>query len=49
MNKEVLNYFEVLPDPRKNQGKLHKLNDVIIMCIYAILSDCKDATDIANW
>ena len=46
MNKEVLNYFEVLPDPRKNQGKLHKLNDVIIMCIYAILSDCKDATDI---
>ena len=45
MNKEVLNYFEVLPDPRKNQGKLHKLNDIIIMCIYAILSDCKDATD----
>lgn len=46
MNENILNYFEVLPDPRKNQGKLHKLNDVIIMCIYAILSDCKDATDI---
>lgn len=46
MNNDVLNYFEVISDPRKNKGKLHKLNDVIIMCIYAILSDCKDATDI---
>ena len=36
MNKEVLNYFEVLPDPRKNQGKLHKLNDIII--IFVLLS-----------
>lgn len=46
MNNDVLNYFEVISDPRKSKGKLHKLNDVIIMCIYAILSDCKDATDI---
>ena len=46
MNKSVLNYFEILPNPRKGHGNLHKLNDVIIMYIYAILSDCKDATDI---
>lgn len=46
MDKDILNYFEVIPDPRKSKGKLHKLNDVIIMSIFAILSDCKDATDI---
>jgi predicted transposase YbfD/YdcC len=46
MNKDILNYFEMIPEPRKNKGKMHKLNDIIIMCIYAILSDCKDATDI---
>lgn len=46
MNEKILNYFDVITDPRKEKGKLHKLNDVIIMCIYAILSNCKDATDI---
>lgn len=45
--KELLNYFEILEDPRKNKGKMHKLNDIIIMSIFAILSNCKDATDIA--
>lgn len=39
MDKDILNYFEVILDPRKSKGKLHKLNDVIIMSIYAILSD----------
>lgn len=46
MNEKILNYFDVITDSRKEKGKLHKLNDVIIMCIYAILSDCNDATDI---
>lgn len=45
--KELLNYFEILEDPRKSKGKMHKLNDIIIMSIFAILSNCKDATDIA--
>ena len=26
---------------------MHKLNDIIIMCIFAILSNCKDSTEIA--
>jgi len=47
MKKNLLNYFDILEDPRKNKGKLHKLNDIIIMCIFAILSNCKDATEIA--
>ena len=47
MKKDLLNYFDVIEDPRKNKGKLHKLNDIIIMCIFAILSNCKDATEIA--
>lgn len=47
MKKDLLNYFDILQDPRKNKGKLHKLNDIIIMCIFAILSNCKDATEIA--
>lgn len=45
--KKLLNYFDVLDDPRGNKGKLHKLNDIIIMSIFAILSNCKDATEIA--
>lgn len=47
MKQNLLNYFEILEDPRKNKGKLHKLNDIIIMCIFAILSNCKDSTEIA--
>lgn len=47
MKKDLLNYFDILEDPRKSKGKLHKLNDIIIMCIFAILSNCKDATEIA--
>lgn len=47
MKKDLLNYFDILKDPRKSKGKLHKLNDIIIMCIFAILSNCKDATEIA--
>lgn len=31
MNEGVLNYSEVIIDPRKEKRKLHKLNDVIIM------------------
>lgn len=46
-DKNLLNYFDVLEDPRNNKGKLHKLNDIIIMSIFAILSNCKDATEIA--
>ena len=26
---------------------MHKLNDIIIMCIFSILSNCKDSTEIA--
>lgn len=46
-DKNLLNYFDVLEAPRKSKGKLHKLNDIIIMSIFAILSNCKDATEIA--
>lgn len=46
MKLEILNFFENLEDTRKNKGKMYKLNDVIIMSIFAILSDCKDATEI---
>ena len=46
MKLEILNFFENLEDTRKNKGKMYKLNDVIIMSIFAILSVCKDATEI---
>ena len=46
MKLEILNFFENLEDTRKNKGKMYKLNDVIIMSIFAILSGCKDATEI---
>lgn len=47
MEYTVLNFFEILEDTRKNKGKLHRLNDVIIMSIFGILSGCKAATEIA--
>ncbi len=46
MKIEMLNFFENLEDTRKNKGKMHKLNDVIIMSIFALLSGCKDAVEI---
>lgn len=47
MEKTILNFFEEIEDTRKSKGKQHKLNDVIIMCIFSILSGCKDATEIS--
>ena len=44
--EEIYDFFSVIKDPRKQKGKQHKMSDIIIMSIFAILSGKKDSTEI---
>jgi predicted transposase YbfD/YdcC len=37
MNKTLLDYFSDLPDPRVERTKLHKLEDILAITIYAVI------------
>lgn len=43
----LFEYISIIKDPRGEKGKLHKLEDVIIMSIYGILCGCQDAVEIS--
>jgi hypothetical protein len=41
-----LEFFENLPDPGVDHTKLHKLSDILLITIGAVLSGCDDWNDI---
>jgi predicted transposase YbfD/YdcC len=45
MNKSLLDFFANIPEPRKGNGIRHKLQDILIIAVLAILSDCKTYVD----
>lgn len=47
--KNLVEIFDTLEDPRDNRGKKHKLTDVIVMSIYAIICGNSDCENIADW
>ena len=47
--KNLVEIFDTLEDPRDNRGKRHKLTDVIVMSIYAIICGNFDCENIADW
>lgn len=47
--KSVIEVFENLEDTRDNRGKKHKLIDIIVMSIYAIICGNTDSENIADW
>ena len=45
----LLRFFDDLPDPRSNVNRLHRLGDVIVMAICAVLANADGPTAIAQW
>jgi predicted transposase YbfD/YdcC len=45
----LLRFFDDLPDPRSNVNRLHRLGDVIVMAICAIVANAEGPTAIAQW
>ena len=45
----LLRFFEELPDPRSEINRWHRLGDVIVIAICAVLANCDGPTVIAKW
>jgi predicted transposase YbfD/YdcC len=45
----ILRFFDDLPDPRSNVNRLHRLGDVIVIAICAIIATADGPTAIAKW
>jgi predicted transposase YbfD/YdcC len=51
-NKDAVNlleYFDDLPDPRSTVNRLHRLGDVIMIAICAVVANADGPTAIAHW
>lgn len=45
----LLRFFDDLPDPRSKVNRLHRLGDVIVIAICAVLANADGPTAIAQW
>ena len=45
----LLRFFDDLPDPRSSVNRLHRLGDVIVIAICAVLAMADGPTAIASW
>lgn len=45
----LMESFEDLPDPRQNRGKRHRLADVVLLALLAMMSDQDDAEGFEEW
>ena len=45
----ILSFFDELPDPRSEVNQLHRLGDVIVISICAVIANCDGPTAIATW
>jgi predicted transposase YbfD/YdcC len=45
----LLRFFDDLPDPRSKVNRLHRLGDVIVIAICAVIAMADGPTAIANW
>lgn len=45
----LLRYFDDLPDPRSDVNRLHRLGDVIVIAICAVIATADGPTAIAQW
>lgn len=43
----IVEHFEELPDPRMDRNKQHKLIDIVVIALCAVISGCDSFTDIA--
>lgn len=53
MNEEhiegIIGYIKELPDPRGHQGKLHKLVDIVVIAVCAVVCGADDWNEIADY
>jgi predicted transposase YbfD/YdcC len=45
----ILRFFDALPDPRSTVNRLHRLGDVIVISICAVVANADGPTAIAKW
>jgi len=45
----ILRFFDDLPDPRSEVNRLHRLGDVIVIAICAVIANADGPTAIAKW
>jgi predicted transposase YbfD/YdcC len=45
----ILRFFDELPDPRSKVNRLHRLGDVIVIAICAVIANADGPTAIAKW
>ncbi len=48
-SKQLLKHFIDIPDPRKANGQLHKLSDIILISLLAVISGADDFVDISAY
>jgi predicted transposase YbfD/YdcC len=46
---DLLRFFDDLPDPRSSVNRLHRLGDVIVIAICAVIATADGPTAIASW
>lgn len=49
MKRTLLEFLNDIPDPRRGNGIRHKFEEILIIAILAILSDCRTYTDMATF
>lgn len=49
MKQTLIDVFNGIPDPRKGNGIRHKLEDILIIAVLAILSDCRTYVDMETF
>lgn len=45
----LLRFFDDLPDPRSQVNRLHRLGDVIVIAVCAVMATADGPTAIATW
>lgn len=45
----LVRFFDDLPDPRSKVNRLHRLGDVIVIAVCAVIANADGPTAIANW
>ena len=45
----LLRFFDDLPDPRSKVNRLHRLGDVIVIAVCAVIATADGPTAIASW
>lgn len=45
----ILDYFETIPDPRKDHNKRHKLSDIVFIALCAIICGCNNWAEVERY